>query len=206
MKNILYKIFIIYILGLLTPATAGVNTAQLAQTDTKIYPIKGNLPDLKFQLNSADKTYSEKDFEGYVTLITFGYASCPDICPTTLAELNILLKSLTPDQANRTRVIFISVDPYRDTPELLKNYVSVFSDKILGLTSDENTISKIAKRYRVAYQIEKPKNNDPHAYYEVMHARGIYIFDQHGEARFLATNAIETEKLRDSVVKLIDKN
>lgn len=188
----------------LPPVIAGVNTAQLAQTDTTVYPIKGNLPDLKFELNSTDKSYTEEDFKGYVTLITFGYASCPDICPTTLAELNILQNSLSPEQAAKVRVIFISVDPYRDTPELLKNYVSAFSDRILGLTSDEKTIAKLAKRYRVAYQIEKPKNDDPNAYYEVMHARGIYIFDQDLNARFLATNAIETDKLRSSVIKLIE--
>ncbi|MFV9473663.1 SCO family protein [Advenella sp. RU8] len=160
-----------------------------------IYKITGRLPDLKFSLNGAqNKTITEKDVKGKVVLLFFGYASCPDICPTTMAQLSAL-KSMLGNKANSIQILFLSVDPHRDTPEILQAYVDAFDNGAIGLTGTEKQIADIARRYRVAYQIEKPQPGSDPNNYEVMHARGIYVFDANGKVQFLASDSEEPEML-----------
>src|SRR3546814_7915520 len=109
----------------------------------------------------------------------FGYASCPDVCPTTMAQLSQVMLELG-DQADKVRILFISVDPHRDTPEVLQAYVNAFDSNAIGLTGTEKQVADVARRYRVAYQIEKPKSDD-HDNYEVAHSRGVYIFEDRSE-------------------------
>ncbi|MDY3331883.1 MAG: SCO family protein [Pelistega sp.] len=168
---------------------------------TTVYNIKGNLPDLKFELQGLNKTVNAEDLKGKATLVFFGYASCPDICPTTMAELATLKKSLG-EHEDKVQIVFISVDPHRDTPEILQAYVDAFESGGLGLTGTTEQIAEVAKRYRVAYQIEKPKPGAAENNYEVMHAQGIYIFDEKGKARFLASNAENTELLKEKLLQL----
>src|SRR5699024_932063 len=102
------------------------------------------------------------------------------ICPTTLAQL-AMTRDLLGEQASDVQIVFVSVDPHRDTPERLKAYVDAFQADAIGLTGSEKQIADVARRYRVAYQIEKPNPNTP-AVYDVAHGRGVYIFDQDGRA------------------------
>src|SRR5690606_20105888 len=130
------------------------SSGHSAGADSTVHPIRGFLPDLDFELVAAgDKTVTEEDFEGKVVLMFFGYASCPDICPTTMAQLSQVMEALGP-QADQVRILFISVDPHRDTPEILQAYVNAFDKNAIGLTGSERQISRLARRYRVAYQIE----------------------------------------------------
>lgn len=169
---------------------------------TSIHRIRGFLPDLRFSLTGPNgKTVTQDALKDKVVLLFFGYASCPDICPTTMAQLSMVVESLE-DQADDVQIVFISVDPHRDTPEILNAYVSAFNDHAIGLTGSEKQIADIARRYRVAYQIEEPTGNDPENY-EVTHARGIYIFDQKGRARFLASDSESMESLASSVRELL---
>lgn len=173
-----------------------------AGADSTIHPIRGFLPDLKFELlASGGKTVTEEDFVGKVVMMFFGYASCPDICPTTMAQLSQVLAELGP-QADQVRILFISVDPHRDTPEILQAYVNAFDQHAIGLTGSERQISRLARRYRVAYQINKPKGEDADDY-EVAHSRGIYIFDATGKARMLASDGESVEKLTAAVLELL---
>ncbi|NLY65008.1 MAG: SCO family protein [Alcaligenaceae bacterium] len=159
-----------------------------------IYNISGNLPNLKFSLTASEgRTLTEQDVKGKVVVLFFGYASCPDICPTTMAQLS-MVKNMLENDADKVQIIFLSVDPHRDTPEVLQAYVDAFDNGAIGLTGTEKEIADIARRYRVAYQIEKPKANDPNNY-EVMHAKGIYIFDAKGKVQFLASDSQEPEAL-----------
>lgn len=159
-----------------------------------IYNISGNLPNLKFSLTASEgRTVTEQDVKGKVVVLFFGYASCPDICPTTMAQLS-MVKNMLENDADKVQIIFLSVDPHRDTPEVLQAYVDAFDNGAIGLTGTEKEIADIARRYRVAYQIEKPKANDPNNY-EVMHAKGIYIFDANGKVQFLASDSQEPEAL-----------
>lgn len=183
---------------------AGQSSESLhsAGADSTIHPIRGFLPDLQLDLVAAGgKTVTEKDFAGKIVMMFFGYASCPDICPTTMAQLSQVMVNLG-EQAEQVRIVFVSVDPHRDTPEILQAYVDAFDSHAIGLTGSERQISRLARRYRVAYQIEKPRGEDTDVY-DVAHSRGIYIFDERGKARLLASDGESVEKLTEAVRGLL---
>ncbi|MEJ6666983.1 MAG: SCO family protein [Alcaligenes aquatilis] len=168
-----------------------------------LHPVRGFLPDLRFSLQAAgSKTLTQDDFKDKVVMMFFGYASCPDICPTTLAQLGLVMEELGND-AEQVRIIFVSVDPHRDTPDSLARYIAAFDGKhTTGLTGSEKQIADLARRYRVAFQIEKPDPNAPENY-EVSHSRGVYIFDQQGRARYLAPDTESVQVLADGVRSLL---
>lgn len=186
-----------------TLTAAGSVLAQEAPK-TDVHPIRGFLPDLKFTLQGAEKTYTEADFKGKTVLMFFGYASCPDICPTTMAQLSQVMSALGP-QADQVRILFVSVDPHRDTPEILQSYVNAFDSHAIGLTGTENQVADLARRYRVAFQIEKPDPNNPDNY-EVAHSRGIYVFDKNGKARLLASDGESVEALTAGVEQVLQNS
>ncbi len=169
-----------------------------------LHPVRGFLPDLRFSLQAAGpKTVTQDDFKDKVVMMFFGYASCPDICPTTLAQLGLVMEELGKD-AEQVRIIFVSVDPHRDTPDSLARYVAAFDGKhTTGLTGSEKQIADLARRYRVAFQIEKPDPKAPENY-EVSHSRGVYIFDQQGRARYLAPDTESVQVLADGVRSLLN--
>ncbi|MGF7468789.1 SCO family protein [Alcaligenes nematophilus] len=169
-----------------------------------LHPVRGFLPDLRFSLQAAGpKTVTQDDFKDKVVMMFFGYASCPDICPTTLAQLGLVMEELGND-AEQVRIIFVSVDPHRDTPDSLARYVAAFDGKhTTGLTGSEKQIANLARRYRVAFQIEKPDPKAPENY-EVSHSRGVYIFDQQGRARYLAPDTESVQVLADGVRSLLN--
>ncbi|MFA5610995.1 SCO family protein [Alcaligenes aquatilis] len=168
-----------------------------------LHPVRGFLPDLRFSLQAAgSKTLTQDDFKDKVVMMFFGYASCPDICPTTLAQLGLVMEELGND-AEQVRIIFVSVDPHRDTPDSLARYIAAFDGKhTTGLTGSEKQIADLARRYRVAFQIEKPDPKAPENY-EVSHSRGVYIFDQQGRARYLAPDTESVQVLTDGVRSLL---
>lgn len=170
----------------------------------KLHNIKGHLPDLKFTLPGAGgKTVTEADLKGKTVLLFFGYASCPDICPTTMAQLTAVLQRLG-EQGKDVRILFISVDPHRDTPDILQAYVDAFNKNAIGVTGSEAQIADFARRYRVAYQIEKPLPGDEADMYEVTHSRGVYIFDKQGRARLLASDTDSIDVLATDLKQLLD--
>ena len=159
-----------------------------------LYDVSGHLPDLEFSLKGVgNQTVTQASLKDKTALVFFGYASCPDICPTTMAQLTEVIAKLG-DDAKDVRIVFISVDPHRDTPDILQAYVNAFNKNAIGLTGSENEVAALARRYRIAYQIEKPKPGDNPDIYDVTHSRGVFIFDRYGKARLLAsdTEAIDT--------------
>lgn len=159
-----------------------------------LYDVSGHLPNLEFSLKGVgNKTVTQADLKNKTVLVFFGYASCPDICPTTMAQLTEVIAKLG-DDARDVRILFISVDPHRDTPDMLQAYVDAFNKNAVGLTGSEKEVAALARRYRIAYQIEKPKPGDSAEIYDVTHSRGVFIFDRFGKARLLAsdTEAIDT--------------
>lgn len=169
-----------------------------------LYNVRSHLPDLKFSLIGPDGTaFTEDAVQGRTVLMFFGFASCPDVCPTTMAQLTEVLRLLGP-AAEDVRILFVSVDPFRDTPALLQAYVSAFNTSAIGLTGEERAIAALAKRYRVAYQIEAPKNADEPGQYDVTHSRGVYIFDNRGRARLLAADTTAPDVLARDIAQLID--
>ena len=105
-----------------------------------------------FTLDSAAGPVRLSDLRGQVVLIYFGYTACPDICPTNLVSIANALRSLHPAELDRTRVLFVSVDPERDDPEHLARYVAYFHPNVLGLTGTPEQLAQVAKRYGAAYQ------------------------------------------------------
>ena len=97
------------------------------------------------------RTVTEQDLKGRPFLVFFGFTNCPDICPTTMFEISEVLKKLGPD-GDRTRALFITVDPERDTPAALKDYVSSFDPRIVALTGEPDAIAAVAKAYRAYYR------------------------------------------------------
>jgi len=121
------------------------------------------------------------DFKGKVVAIFFGYTHCPDVCPTTLSDFSAALKQLGP-LAERVQVIFVTVDPQRDTPDLLKQFVPAFNPGFLGMVTDAPTLQLLAKEYKVVYQKTSIKSADD---YLIDHSAGTYIYDPQGRLRLL---------------------
>lgn len=108
-----------------------------------------------FTLQSASGPVSLRDYRGKLVLLYFGYTFCPDICPTSLAATSEGLKQLKPEELAQVAMIFVSVDPKRDTPDRLKEYVEFFHPAIVGVTGTPENIAEIAKRYGVFYAEQK---------------------------------------------------
>jgi protein SCO1/2 len=121
------------------------------------------------------------DFKGQVVAIFFGYTHCPDVCPTTLSDFSAALQMLGP-QAEQVQVIFVTLDPQRDTPELLKQYVPAFNPRFLGMYTDAVSLKQLAKDYKVVYQKTSVKGADD---YLIDHSAGTYVYDKQGRLRLL---------------------
>ncbi len=119
------------------------------------------------------------DFRGKAVVVFFGYTHCPDICPTTLADMAAVMKKLDKD-ADRVQVLFVTVDPERDTPAVLGQYVPAFDPRFLGLYGDLAATQRAAKEFRIFY--EKRPGSAPGAY-TVDHSAQSYVFDPQGRLR-----------------------
>jgi protein SCO1 len=127
------------------------------------------------------KTRTLADFRGKVVVVFFGYTRCPDVCPTTLADLKIARERLGED-GKRVQVLFVTVDPERDTQQLLASYVPAFDPSFLGLYGDAAATVRVAKEFKVFYQKVPGKTPDS---YTVDHTSGSYVFDPQGRLRLL---------------------
>lgn len=162
--------------------------------------VKGHLPDLDFNLtNDQGQVVHGKDYRGKVVLLYFGYTHCPDVCPLTLTHLHMVMQKLGP-LADDARILFASVDPARDTPEVMHQYVTAFDKHAVGLTGTDRQIRDLAKRYRVAYNRGADNGRGG---YEVSHSSAIYIFDRKGRIRLLATPGVSNDDIVHDVRQLI---
>jgi protein SCO1/2 len=125
------------------------------------------------------KSRTLADFKGKVVVIFFGYTQCPDVCQTTMAEMATVMKQLG-SLADGVQVLFVTVDPDRDTQALLAAYVPNFDSRFLGLYGDQAATAKIAKDFKVFYQKNPGKTADS---YTVDHTAGSYVFDREGRIR-----------------------
>jgi protein SCO1 len=139
------------------------------------------------------------DFAGEVTVVFFGYTQCPDACPTTMAELSGILKTLGPD-AKRVQVVFITVDPSRDTPALLKNYVTNFRPDFLALRGDEAQTQAIIRNFKLVVEKVPGKTADS---YTIDHTAGTYIFDPQGRIRLFASQSLDPTLLTADIQALL---
>ena len=132
-----------------------------------------------FELVDQDgKAVTDRDLKGKPTLVFFGFANCPDVCPTTLFEMSEILRALGPD-AEKANALFVTVDPERDTPSVMKDYLSSFDPHLRGLTGDPAAVTAMTKAYRV--YVKKVPQGDS---YTVDHTAIVYLMGKDG--RFVA--------------------
>ena len=139
------------------------------------------------------------DFRGKVVVIFFGYTQCPDVCPTTLSDLAATLQKLGPD-ANRVQVLFVTIDPERDTAELLSQYVPAFNPTFLGLYGDAAATAATAREFKVLYQ--KQPGSTPGSY-SMDHSAGTFIFDPQGRLRLYVTHGQGPELYAHDIHELL---
>jgi protein SCO1/2 len=151
-------------------------------------------------LDTNGNTKTMADYKGKVVVVFFGFTQCPDVCPTTLTEMDEALKLLGP-KADKVQVIFITVDPERDTASVLAQYVPAFNPRFIGLRpADEAGLEKIAKDFRIYYK--KVPGSKPGSY-TMDHSAGSYVFDQNGQLRLYIKHAQGPEVLAHDLKNIL---
>lgn len=138
--------------------------------------IQSNQQAPRTELISADGPVSVRDFEGEVVVLYFGYTFCPDVCPATLNKLADAM-ALLGDRANQVQIIMVSVDPARDTPEMLKEYVTHFHPDFIGVTGDEATVNRVATLFGVVYEVAEGTEATG---YTIDHTSTVILVDREG--------------------------
>ncbi|MFA9462523.1 SCO family protein [Thiohalorhabdus sp. Cl-TMA] len=148
--------------------------------------IDGKMPDLQFRLPDArGETRTAQDFQGKTVLMFFGYTHCPDVCPMTLSRIRRAVGNLDAENAQRVRVLFVSVDPRRDTPEAIRSYVDGFDmPQLVGLRGKGSGFEALKERYHL--YVNRHREGPEDQEYEVDHSGQVYIFGPQGEARLMA--------------------
>ncbi|QWD35158.1 redoxin domain-containing protein [Polynucleobacter paneuropaeus] len=154
-----------------------------------------------FSLLDVDgKTRTLADFKGKVVVMFFGYTQCPDVCPTTLTEMQQAMTLLGP-QADKVQVLFVTVDPARDTAAILKQYVPSFDPRFMGLRpADEAALEKVTKDFKIYYK--KVPGLSPESY-TIDHTAGSYVFDPEGHLRLYIKHAQGPETLAHDLKELL---
>ncbi len=145
------------------------------------------------------RTRTDKDFIGHYMLVYFGYTNCPDVCPTTLSVMADAMEKLG-GAAHQVVPIFVTVDPARDTPRVLKSYLAAFGPEFVGLTGSPSSIAALAKEYHVYYKVQKSTKNGSYA---VDHSNVIYLMGPEG--KFIANydETLGPDKLAAAIARHI---
>jgi protein SCO1 len=188
--------------GIALCAALGLAGCSHRSEPWQLTDVSGHLPDLDFTLTGDDgRPVTAQSLKGRASLVYFGYTHCPDVCPETMGRLMQVIGKLGPDAQN-VRILFVSVDPARDTPKALHDYVGAFdAQHARGLTGTDKQIEQMARHYRVAYQMEK---RDVNGDYEVTHSSAVYIFDARNRARLLATDHDTPEAIAADVRRILE--
>ncbi len=140
-----------------------------------------------------------KDLQGQVTYLFFGFTSCPDVCPTTMVELS-QVKHLMGKDADQLQVVFVSVDPARDTPEVARTYVEAFDPRAIALVGNEAQLAAMASDFKAFYEKEPGQVPDT---YTMSHIAGGYVFDRQGRLRLFAPYGMPVDELFSDVQRLL---
>lgn len=194
MKPLCYTSFLVVAMVMLSACTGDADNWHSKN-------ISGLMPELQFQLtNTQGQQVTPADSENTVRLLYFGFTSCPDVCPITLAKLEQAIGELPEAERNKITTLFVSVDPRRDTPERLASYVAFFGERIVGLTGSEPALRKLSKRYRTTFGYDAP---DERGNYNVSHSSAVYVFDQSGQPRLLLRPDLTPQQIREDLEKLM---
>lgn len=133
-----------------------------------------------FTLNSAAGPVSLSDYKDQLKLVFFGYTHCPDVCPLTMANVKVAYKQLPEEILNQVQTIFISVDPERDTPEHLNEYVHFFDASFVGVTGSKAEVDKVVRQYGAFYRIDKSQDAEN---YSVSHSARVYLIGKDNQVK-----------------------
>lgn len=151
--------------------------------------------------SSHDHDASLNDYHGKVVVLFFGFTSCPDTCPITLNVLKQVIKKFG-KRANQLQTLFITVDPKRDTPEKMKNYLSSFHPNFIGLTGTNQQILRVAENYGSAY-MKNPSSIDSDSNYLMIHTGNIYLIDQSGLVRAIYPDDTKVKQIVNGIKSLM---
>ena len=199
-RRILVSLLVI-LLAVLVSVFWGVRQkAQEGFYGFRLFPLKD-----AYDFNLIDQNgqpFQLSKLKGKVALFTFGFTHCPNICPTTLMDLATVYKALPAADRNRVQILFISVDPDRDRPEVLKNYIPYFDPGIAGLTGSKDAIDRAVNAYGASYEISR-QPGDPPGVYSVNHSAFTYLVNSRRKLELL----YDYEKLADTkrIVSDIEK-
>lgn len=150
-----------------------------------------------FTLKQAGQPVRLSDFLGKVVVIYFGFASCPDVCPTTLGLVGASLKALSAEEMEQVQPIFISVDPERDNGQVLMDYASYFHPKIIGITGTPDEVKQVAKQYNTLFFKEKIGSSAMG--YTVNHTSKTYVISKDGQSMQILPHSMTRPELLDSI-------
>jgi protein SCO1/2 len=176
----MHKIISIFVTLLIIASSA--TSDEVTQKD-EILSIDSELPGGDFVLHSGKGTFSLKQLRGKVVLLYFGYTKCPDVCPTSLAIIAQSLNELSEDELKSVQAVFVSVDPKRDSFQVLDEYTRYFHPNLVGVTGSEREIAEVAKHYGVRY--EEVDLEGSSFGYAVNHSAVTYLITPEGELRFM---------------------
>ncbi len=167
--------------------------------------VSGLMPELEFELTRAEdeQTVTEAAFDDKIKVMYFGFTSCPDECPMTLARLSQALGQMDEEDADQVRVLFVSVDPERDQPERLAKYVDSFGERFVGLRGGIPDLRELTKRYRSTFGHGKP---DDSGFYDVSHSNATYIFDRDGEIQLLGREDDDIDGIAADLERLVESD
>lgn len=178
--------------------------AGCGDRDWRTQDVTGKMPNLEFSLTDENgEAVSEKTTEESPALLFFGFTRCPDVCPTTLAKIAIASRQLDESLQNDLNVLFVSVDPARDDPQLLRNYTDAFGPQFIGLTGDKTALDALTRRFFSIYEYGK---KDEAGDYNVSHSTAVYAFNRSGEIRTLFRDSDPTDAIAADLELLLEEN
>lgn len=178
-----FRIFL-WVGVLIMAGVLGWLTLAVTQSKTKMAEGPFGVP---FQLtDQSGKPITEQAFRGKPTALFFGFTHCPEVCPTTLFELDGWLAKVDPDKS-KLQAYFVSVDPERDTPEILGTYISNVTDRVVGISGAPDKVAEVIKGFRVYARKIPLDEKDPNGDYTMDHTASIFLLD--AEGRFVGTIA-----------------
>lgn len=165
-----------------------------------VFAADENLVGGEFKLTThLNQPYSSNEAKGKVVLVFFGFTHCPDVCPNTLSTIQTVLGQLG-EQAHKVQPLFITVDPKRDTPETLSNYLKYFGNNFIGLTGTSEEIDNVIKQFRGFYSYE---GNVTSGHYTVDHTSNLYIIDTNGEVTNIIPHGLPAKAITPIIEKLL---
>jgi protein SCO1/2 len=186
------------LIALLMLAGCGQQTVEWNGKD-----ISDLMPELEYRLtDETGRETTAADYDGQVRVLFFGFTSCPDICPATLAHVRNALKEVPEGLRDEVKVLFVSVDPKRDSPQDLAEYTGFFGPRFIGMTGSEEQLRDLSQRYRTTFGYGEP---DDSGHYDVSHSSAIYVFDRQGDTRLLMRSDLSPAKIAEDLTRILEE-